>query len=181
MTVDLYAQAFEKAGTDVVTKSLERLMGGHLSEFGGSADYTQLEKDFARALAPHFAGLYADFWNNVEMEAHDVYDATGGQFYGYRTAAAIADYVALNVQATDMDFTIRHIPDGQSETDVALDFVEMFNKLKGDFCEIIRVTSQEKQDSMRKLVPDAPKLEAAAKPKPSGPKDPYTVSDDPYA
>lgn len=181
MAVDLYAQAFDKAGTDAVTKSLERLMHGHLSDFGGNADYTAVEKDFARALAPHFAGLYADLWNDIEMEAHDIYDGAGGQLQGYRTASALADYVAVNVEASDMDFTIRHVPDGQNETDVALDFVEMFNKLKGDFCEIIRVTAQEKQDAFRKLIPHAPKLDAAAKPKPSGPKDPFTVSDDPYA
>jgi len=180
--VDCYARAYDKAGTDVIKTALSRLLNGRLSEFGGNADYTQVEKDFARALAPHFAGLYADLWNRTEMEPHDILDADRGAFRGCEAASALAAYVAATVQPSDMNFTVRHIPDGQTETDVCLDFAEMFNKLKSDFCDIIRITAQEKQESLQKLTPHAPKFEPANAPKPGAPKpqEPYENALTPY-
>ncbi len=182
MAVDLYARSYDKAGTDVVKLSLTRLIAGRLSEYGGNQDYTDVEKAFARSLAPHFAGLYADLWNQMEMEPHSIDDGQGGELAGYQSANALADYVTVNVHASDMEFLIKHTPEGQTESDVAINFAEMFEKLKGDFCEIVRMTSQEKQDAFRKLIPHAPKMDLnGLKPKPSGPKSPYEIENDPYA
>lgn len=184
MAVDLYERSYERAGLDVIKKSLTRLLHGKLSEYGAESDYTDLEKKFARALSPHFAELYADMWNASEMEPHNIDDAQAGQLAGYQRATALADFFTINIHASDMDFTIQHIPEGQTDMSVALDFAEMFEKLKGDFCEIIRMTSQEQQDAMRKFTPNAPKLDMDSQPKPKapkGPKSPYEIESDPYA
>ncbi len=171
MAKDLYLNAYERSGFDVVKTSLEILMTGNLERYGHH-NYSNEQKAACLFFAPHLAGLFADFWNAEEVPAHDALNSHAGQLHGYDTAAIIADEIYGKVSASDLDFIVEDVNENESEAGTALYFSAIVEKIKDDMCAIIKFTSHDKREAMRKFTPKAPELKHQHILKPSGPKPP---------
>ena len=118
MAKDLYLQAYEDAGLDVIKTSLQILMTGKIEKYG-HRNYDDEHKNVCRVLSPHFAGLFADFWNAQEVPKHDIYNAHEGQLHGYDTAIRIADEMHAFLHASDLDFIVEAPNKGQNDAETA--------------------------------------------------------------
>ncbi len=167
---DLYIEAYENAGMSVIKTSMERLIKGNISNYGGGQDYSIEQNAICIAIAPHLGGLFVDLWNIQEIPSHDVLNAHEGQLHGYSTSIGIAEAID-SIQASELAFIVERANLNEDEDKTALYLASQIDKIKGDMCEIIKITANEKRDAMRKFTPKPP-ANKPKEPKPLAPKPP---------
>ena len=175
MSKDLYMEAYGSAGLSVIETSMERIIKGNISHYGGH-DYSMEQTAICIAVAPHLGGLFADLWNIQEVPKHDILNAHEGQLHGYDTSIRIAEAIH-SMHASELSFIVDKPNAQEDEQTTALYFASQVDRIKNDMCEIIKITAHEKRDAMRKFTPKPPEKKPKEL-KPAGPKPPGYIPDD---